>query len=92
MSDLKTEFEAAVEFVRTAKGDYKPSQDLQLEMYALFKQATEGDIHGKKPGFTDVVGKAKYSAWERLKGMSREEAMKRYVDHASEVKEKYFTS
>ena len=51
MSDLKEQFEEAVKFVRTATGDFKPSQDLQLEMYTLFKQSTEGNIYGKNQGF-----------------------------------------
>ncbi|MBF0120075.1 MAG: acyl-CoA-binding protein [Desulfobacterales bacterium] len=89
MSDLKTQFDEAVELVRTAKGNFKPSQNFQLEMYALFKQATEGDVHGKKPGFTDFVGKAKYGAWEKLKGKSQEEAMKIYIEKVNEIKAKY---
>jgi len=89
MSDLKSQFEAAVEYVGSASGNFKPSQDLKLEMYGLFKQATEGDVKGKKPGFTDFVGKAKYSAWKKIKGMPSQEAMQKYFDIVEELKEKH---
>jgi len=80
MSDLKKQFDDAVAFVQNAEGDFEPSNDLKLQFYSLFKQATEGDVKGKKPGMLDVVGRAKYSAWEKLKGMSSEDAMKRYIE------------
>lgn len=86
MPDLKAQFDEAVQLVKTATGDFKPSQELQLKMYSLFKQATEGDVHGKKPGFTDFVGKAKYGAWQKLKGMSKEDAMQQYVDQVNQLK------
>ena len=63
MSDLKTRFEEAVNMIRTAEGDFQPSADLQLQMYSLFKQATEGDVRGEKPGFINFVKKVKYDAW-----------------------------
>jgi acyl-CoA-binding protein len=80
MSDLKAQFDACVQYVKTATGDFAPSNELKLEMYALFKQATEGDVSGKKPGFTDFVGRAKYQAWEQYKGMSAEKAMQTYIE------------
>ncbi len=86
MSDLKAKFEAAVNYVQTAEGDFKPSNELKLEMYALFKQATEGDVSGKKPGMLDVVGRAKYGAWEGLKGVSSDDAMQRYIDKIESFK------
>ena len=89
MSDIKARFDAAVEYVKNATGDFKPSQDLQLEMYGLFKQANSGDVHGKKPGLTDFVGKAKYKSWEKYKGISKEEAMEKYVSKMETLKNKH---
>ncbi|MFE8070122.1 acyl-CoA-binding protein [Marinobacteraceae bacterium S3BR75-40.1] len=86
MSDLKQQFEEAVNYIQTAEGDFEPSNDLKLEFYALYKQATEGDVKGKKPGMLDVVGRAKYNAWEKLKGTSSEEAMQRYIDKLNELR------
>nr|MBV6630557.1 acyl-CoA-binding protein [Oceanococcus sp. HetDA_MAG_MS8] len=82
MSDLKAQFEAAVEKVRTAPADgpLKPSNEEKLKMYALFRQAKDGDVSGKRPGMLDPVGRFKYDAWANLKGMSQEEAMQKYVD------------
>ena len=57
----------------------KPSNDILLKLYSLYKQATKGDVSGEKPGF-DFVNLAKYNAWEQLKGKSQEEAMEEYVE------------
>jgi acyl-CoA-binding protein len=57
-----------------------------LKIYALFKQAANGDVSGERPGFTDMVGRAKYDAWERLKGTAQEDAMQQYVDLIEELK------
>lgn len=88
MSDLKEQFENAVNYVQNAEGDFEPSNDLKLQFYALYKQATEGDVKGKKPGMLDVVGRAKYSAWEKHKGTSQEKAMQQYIDLLEEQKKK----
>ena len=88
MSDLKTQFEEAVNYVQTAEGDFKPSNELKLQFYSLFKQATEGDVTGKRPGMTNFVGRAKFDAWEKLKGMSSEEAMQKYIDLLEDMKKK----
>jgi len=77
MSDLKTKFEAASANVMKAKKD--PGNDMKLKLYAHFKQATEGDVAGDKPGFADFVNRAKYEAWAKLKGMSSDDAMNAYV-------------
>lgn len=77
MSDLKKQFDAAAAAVTKAKKD--PGNDMKLKLYANFKQATEGDVKGDKPGFTDFVNRAKYEAWAKLKGTPTEEAMKAYV-------------
>ena len=84
MTDLKKQFKDTVAFVKNADTGFKPSNDLKLQMYALYKQATQGDVTGKKPGFTDVVGKAKYNAWSKIKGMSSEEAMQAYIEGVEE--------
>ncbi len=86
MSDLKTKFDEAVDYVQTSDSEFKPSNEFKLEMYALFKQATDGDVSGKKPGMLDMVGRAKYAAWEALKGTSSEEAMQKYIDKVSNLK------
>ena len=57
----------------------EPDNATKLRLYALYKQATEGDVAGQKPGFFDFVGTAKYEAWEKLRGSSREEAQQQYV-------------
>jgi len=86
MSDLKTRFEEAVNYIQTAEGDFKPSNEMKLEFYALYKQATEGDVSGKRPGMMDFIGRAKYDAWEKLKGMSGDDAMQQYIDKLDSLK------
>ncbi|MEQ9545524.1 MAG: acyl-CoA-binding protein [Marinobacter sp.] len=86
MSDLKTQFDEAVNYIQTAEGDFKPSNEMKLEFYALYKQATEGDVSGKRPGMMDFVGRAKYDAWAELKGTSSDEAMQKYIDKLNSVK------
>jgi len=70
-------FQNAVDAVPSLTKD--PGQQVKLALYALFKQATEGDASGKRPGFTDFVGRAKYDAWAALKGTSAEQAKADYV-------------
>lgn len=78
MSDIQTRFEAAV---AQSKGlSERPDNTTLLKIYALYKQATAGDVEGAKPGFSDMVGRAKWDAWNALKGTGREDAMQRYVD------------
>jgi diazepam-binding inhibitor (GABA receptor modulator, acyl-CoA-binding protein) len=77
MSDLKKQFETAAANVLKARRD--PGNDLKLRLYAHYKQATEGDVTGDKPGFTDFVNRAKYEAWAKLKGTSPDDAMKAYI-------------
>jgi acyl-CoA-binding protein len=87
MSDLKTEFTNAVNYIQTAEGDFKPSNEMKLEFYGLYKQATEGDVSGKRPGMMDFVGRAKYDAWEKLKGTGSDEAMQQYIDKLNTLKQ-----
>ncbi len=87
MSDLKARFEAAVESVRNApaEGSFKPSNELKLQLYALYRQATSGDVSGKRPGMLDPVGRFKYDAWAKLQGTSAEAAMQEYIDQVSQI-------
>lgn len=71
------EFEAAAD--RVQQLPKKPSNDELLELYSLFKQATVGDVTGKRPGMLDMRGRAKYDAWAKRKGMSPEDARAAYV-------------
>ncbi|MDX2299271.1 MAG: acyl-CoA-binding protein [Xanthomonadaceae bacterium] len=84
MADLKTQFEqAAKDLMSLAE---RPDNDTLLKLYALYKQGAEGDASGPKPGFFDFVGTAKYEAWEKLKGTSAEDAMKKYVALVARLK------
>ncbi|MDP3514337.1 MAG: acyl-CoA-binding protein [Sulfuritalea sp.] len=85
MSELKKQFEAAL--ADSKKLSERPSNDVLLQLYALYKQATEGDVEGKRPGFTDMVGCAKYDAWAVVKGTSTDDAMQRYVDLVTSLKD-----
>ena len=58
----------------------RPDDNTMLQLYALYKQGSAGDVQGTKPGFFDFVGAAKYEAWEKLKGTSEEDARKQYVE------------
>ena len=81
---LKTLFEKAV--AESKQLPEKPDNMTLLKIYALYKQATEGDCEGKRPGFTDMVGRAKYDAWKGLEGKSADEAMREYVDLIESLK------
>jgi diazepam-binding inhibitor (GABA receptor modulator, acyl-CoA-binding protein) len=76
--DIKARFEQASRDVKTLP--QRPSDNDMLALYALYKQSTEGDVSGDKPGFFDFVARAKYEAWEALQGTGKEEAMQRYID------------
>jgi len=78
MSDLKAAFEAAV--AGSTKLSERPDNATLLKIYALYKQSTQGDNAEKKPGFSDLVGRAKWDAWEKVKGTSTDDAMQQYVD------------
>lgn len=72
------EFRAAVEKVSGLGKD--PGNDTKLRLYGLYKQATQGDVEGSRPGFTNPVGRAKYDAWAALVGLSEDDARQQYVD------------
>ena len=58
----------------------RPDDSTMLQLYALYKQGSAGDVSGEKPGFFDFVGAAKYEAWEKLKGTTGEDARSQYVE------------
>ena len=78
MTDIKSIFEKAV--VASKSIPTRPDNDTMLNLYALFKQASSGDVSGDKPGFFDFVATAKYEAWEQIKGLSSDDAKQQYVD------------
>ncbi|MDO9404565.1 MAG: acyl-CoA-binding protein [Polaromonas sp.] len=78
MADLKSQFDAAV--ANSKNLSERPDNATLLKIYALYKQATTGDNAEKKPGFGDMVGRAKWDAWNGLKGTDNETAMQQYVD------------
>ena len=78
MADLQQQFEQAARDVKSLPE--RPDNDTMLRLYGLYKQGSEGDVKGDKPGFFDFVGAAKYEAWEKLRGTSEEQARKKYVD------------
>ena len=84
MSNLKKKFEAAA--ADSKKLPERPSNDVLLQLYALYKQGSEGDVDGKRPGFTDMVGRAKYDAWAAVTGTSAEDAMQQYIDLVKSLK------
>ncbi len=84
MSDVETAFATALEEVENLP-ERPDNQDL-LRLYALYKQATSGDVSGKRPGMMDFVKRAKYDAWAELEGTSQEDAMAGYVDVVEELK------
>nr|AFK10949.1 putative acyl-coenzyme A binding protein [Callorhinchus milii] len=63
-----------------------PTDEEMLAIYSLYKQATVGDVNTERPGMLDFKGKAKWDAWSKLKGTSKEEAMKLYIAKVEEMK------
>ena len=84
MASLKAQFDKAVAASKSLPE--KPDNATLLQIYALYKQASSGDVEGKRPGFTDLVGRAKYDAWAGVKGKSANEAMQQYVDLIESLK------
>ena len=77
MADIQASFDAAVAASKTLSE--RPDNSTLLLIYALYKQATTGDVEGKRPGFTDMIGRAKYDAWAEVKGAGKDDAMQRYI-------------
>jgi acyl-CoA-binding protein len=84
MSDLKAKFESAVAASKNLPE--RPDNATLLKLYALYKQATSGDVDGKRPGFTDMVGRAKWDAWNGIKGTAKDTAMKQYIELIDDLK------
>ena len=84
MADLKAQFEQAVTDSKSLAE--KPDNTTLLKLYALYKQASSGDADGKRPGFADMVGRAKWDAWNGLEGKTNDVAMQDYVDLVESLK------
>lgn len=84
MSDLQARFEAAMADSKTLSE--RPDNVTLLKLYSLYKQGLEGDVQGKRPGFTDMIGRAKYDAWAELQGTAGEAAMQQYIDLVAALK------
>jgi len=76
MSDLKQRFVEAQARIKPVTG---LGNDVMLDMYALYKQATSGDVNGSRPGMVELRRRAKYDAWAKLKGLSSDDAMTKYI-------------
>lgn len=83
MSDLKARFAAAVAATETLTE--RPDNQTLLRLYSLYKQGIEGDVTGKRPGFSDLVARVKYDAWASLQGTAPEAAMQDYIDKVAEL-------
>ena len=83
MSDLDAEFADAAQAATSLSRD--PGNEVKLRLYALYKQATAGDVQGRRPGFTDPVGRAKYDAWARVAGTATDDAKRAYIDLVVEL-------
>ena len=81
--DLKAKFETATAAAKQTKK--KPDNATLLKLYSYYKQATEGDVSGERPGGFDFVGGAKHDAWSKLKGMSKDEAMTHYIKQVDKL-------
>ena len=84
MSDLKAQFDQAV--VASKQLTAKPDNATLLKIYSLYKQATAGDVKGERPDSFDMVGAAKFDAWEGLEGTSQDDAMTHYVALITKLK------
>jgi acyl-CoA-binding protein len=84
MAELKAAFDKAV--AESKSLPEKPDNATLLQIYALYKQATAGDVEGKRPGFSDMVGRAKWDAWNAVKGKDTDGAMQEYVDLIESLK------
>ena len=78
MNDLEQRFQDAA--ANSKKLSERPDDDTLLKIYALYKQGSEGDVSGERPGFFDFVGAAKYDAWDAMRGKDKAAAMQEYID------------
>jgi diazepam-binding inhibitor (GABA receptor modulator, acyl-CoA-binding protein) len=84
MPDLQAQFAQAQQDANNLA--QRPDNDTMLKLYALFKQATQGDASGERPGPFDIVKRAKFDAWNAVKGVAAESAMQQYVDLVASLK------
>jgi diazepam-binding inhibitor (GABA receptor modulator, acyl-CoA-binding protein) len=84
MPTLKAKFEQAA--ADSKKLSARPDNQTLLKIYALYKQASQGDAAGSRPGFTDPVGRAKWDAWKSVEGKPANEAMQAYIDLIGSLK------
>ena len=84
MTDLKSRFDQAIADSKSLPE--RPDNMTLLKIYALYKQASRGDADGERPGFADMVARAKWDAWNGLKGKSADEAMQEYIDLIESLK------
>ncbi len=80
------DFQEASEKVKSLSK--RPDNSTLLKLYGLFKQGSEGDVQGKRPGMLDVKGRAKFDAWSKLSGMAKEEAQGQYINYVQELLQK----
>jgi acyl-CoA-binding protein len=85
--ELQQEFDKAV--AQSKELPRRPSNEELLLLYSLFKQGTEGDVSGERPGGFDFKAIAKYDAWAELKGKSKEDAMREYVQLVARLQQQY---
>ena len=83
MSDLQAQFEQASQDVNQLSA--RPDNQTLLHLYALYKQGSVGDVTGDKPSMTEMVGFAKWSAWNKLKGQTQVQAQQAYIDLVNEL-------
>ena len=83
-SKLEKQFDKAV--ADSKQLPTKPDNATLLQIYALYKQATAGDVEGKRPGMTDFVGRAKFDAWTAQQGKAKDAAMQQYIDLIESLK------
>ena len=75
--NLDDNFKSAAD--RATKLTKRPPNDILLQLYALYKQVNEGDVTGDRPSFADIEGRAKFDAWNKIKGKSNDEAKQEYI-------------
>ena len=83
MTEINSRFEQATIAAKSLPA--RPDNNTMLQLYALYKQGSSGDVSGEKPGFFDFVATAKYEAWEGIKGLSQEDAKQQYIDLVSKL-------
>ena len=81
MANLKADFDQAI--LDSKNLSERPDNATLLRLYALYKQGSAGDNNDEKPGFSDMVARAKWDAWSKLKGMSQDDAMRQYTDQVT---------